>query len=279
MLAAPAPLIILSALCLPSLGLRIGEGSASLGIPKVVVVAAPYPRGSPEHRRILDALALERGVELQYFDDEDTRASAESISRALEDEGVVSSAYEAYTSLRPFAYKADLWRYMVLWHQGGVYLDMNIQLWDDLSSWIDFDRDELVLVNDQASGRYWTGMMASRPRCRGLAAVIRDVVRGVLSRSYGEGDLDITGPQALSRSLQRSSERSRVRASCRLREEAQGDCGSYPKPPCRVRIYSSEDGSVLATKARPRHESAQDHYSSLYKMHAVYCDEPGPPCR
>mmetsp|Transcript_53879 Transcript_53879/g.108199 ORF Transcript_53879/g.108199 Transcript_53879/m.108199 type:complete len:279 (+) Transcript_53879:97-933(+) len=278
MFPIPTRVILSSILCLHGHGLRVGDPAAP-GIPKVLYVTASYPKGSPEHQRILGKFGSERGIELQYFDDEDRRASAQLISSALEAEGIVGSAYEAYTSLRPFAYKADLWRYMILWYCGGVYVDMNIQLRDDLSSWIDFDIDELVLVSDQEPGRYWNGMMASKQRSGALAAVIRHVVRNVHDRYYGETDLDITGPRALSRALQQSSTNHHIKANYCLREEMQGACGSFPNPPCKLRVYSTDDGSVLASKARARHEDVHDHYSKLYGMHAVYCDEPGPPCK
>uniref|UniRef100_A0A7S2AVZ1 Alpha 1,4-glycosyltransferase domain-containing protein n=1 Tax=Alexandrium andersonii TaxID=327968 RepID=A0A7S2AVZ1_9DINO len=266
-------------LCRPSDSIHLGNGYTDLpAIPKVVYVTASYPKGSPEQKQTIRKLVIDRGLALEYFDDDDRRASAELISKALEEEGIVSSAYEAYASLRPFAYKADLWRYMILWHRGGVYVDANMQLLDDLATWVDFDVDELVLVGDQSSGRYWNGMIAARPRSPALAAVIRDVVHNVLKRSYGGTDLDITGPEALSRSLMLSGAGIGIRADYRLREEAQGACGGYPNPPCKVNIYNFMDGSVLAKKARMAYEAVHDHYSKLYRMHAVYCDEPGPPC-
>jgi len=250
-----------------------------VGIPKVVFVTGSWPQGSVDRGQKLDELALERGTVLHYFDDEQRDASAQNISDILESVGVVSSAYRAFTSLRPIAYKADLWRYMILWDQGGIYLDVNIQLQQDLATWVDFERDELVLVRDQEPGRFWNAMIASTPRHPALAVIIRSVVRQVLAHSYGDNDLDITGPQALSRALaQVRLSAPRINTRFLLREEVQGACGSYPNPPCRIRIYNPDDGMVLATKGRASHEVTHDHYSKLYKLHQVYCDEPGPPC-
>ena len=46
---------------------------------------------------------------VHFYDDERMAASACSISKALEKVGV-TGAYDAFTKLRPPAYKADLWR-------------------------------------------------------------------------------------------------------------------------------------------------------------------------
>merc|ERR1719195_1430901 len=83
---------------------------------------------------------LHPDFKVQIFDDEAMRKSAEEISGVLEEIGALKffpprpdqkvriSAYEAYQRFCPMAFKADLWRYMMLWRHGGVYVDANLQL-------------------------------------------------------------------------------------------------------------------------------------------------------
>merc|ERR1719161_2751193 len=49
--------------------------------------------------------------------------SVYKLSKMLKDRGVTDYAFSAYSNLSPGAYRADLWRYMVLWAEGGVYLE------------------------------------------------------------------------------------------------------------------------------------------------------------
>jgi len=44
------------------------------------------------------------------------------ISKKLEMIGF-NGTYEAFKMLRPRAFRADLWRLLILWDQGGVYID------------------------------------------------------------------------------------------------------------------------------------------------------------
>jgi mannosyltransferase OCH1-like enzyme len=44
----------------------------------------------------------------------------------------IPGAYEAFKMLRPRAYRSDLWRWMILWKYGGIYIDLKIGFFDDL---------------------------------------------------------------------------------------------------------------------------------------------------
>jgi len=149
------------------------------------------------------------GCSLKYFGNQEMDQSARVISQELEAAGVVKGAYEAFSILRPPAFKADVWRLMVLWSKGGVYLDFEIVLDRNLSEWINFESDGLVMVKDSGAGSVfcraptdiWNAMMASTPRHPVMEKMLHDVVLNVQSRSYGKCPLDVTGPSALGRAL------------------------------------------------------------------------------
>jgi len=95
---------------------------------------------------------------------------------------------EAYEALLPGAFKADLFRYCVLFIHGGVYADVDVLLESKLDTAIDDDVGFMVPL-DAVPGRQsghqvclWNGFMAAAPGHPFLAAVIEAVVNNVRNR-------------------------------------------------------------------------------------------------
>jgi hypothetical protein len=107
----------------------------------------------------------------------------------------------AYDMLIPGAFKADLWRYCVLYINGGVYIDSAMVDIVPLREIIKPDDSFIVPIDtDIDSFRpfgLYNAFMCSTPKHPLLARVIDIVVENVESRYYGERDLAITGPIAL----------------------------------------------------------------------------------
>lgn len=49
--------------------------------------------------------------------------------------------------VRPQAYKSDMWRMLMLWKHGGVYLDAKLGLNAPMEKWISFDNDQYLTCN------------------------------------------------------------------------------------------------------------------------------------
>ena len=66
-----------------------------------------------------------QNIEFEYFlyDDDDCRLFIK--------EHFSTDVLNAYDRLIPYAYKADLWRYCVLYIYGGIYLDIKYQCMND----------------------------------------------------------------------------------------------------------------------------------------------------
>ena len=60
----------------------------------------------------------------------------------------IHGAQKAYNLLRPFAFKKDLFQWMALWQNGGIFMDAKIGFNHTVSDWIDFPRDEFVMCGD-----------------------------------------------------------------------------------------------------------------------------------
>ena len=58
--------------------------------------------------------------EFYYFNDTQLEESVRQLDAELKDEGIVG-LYAAFKNLKPFAFRADLWRYAILYVCGGIY--------------------------------------------------------------------------------------------------------------------------------------------------------------
>eukprot|EP00747_Dinoflagellata_sp_TGD_P137323 gnl/TRDRNA2_/TRDRNA2_175668_c0_seq52.p1 gnl/TRDRNA2_/TRDRNA2_175668_c0~~gnl/TRDRNA2_/TRDRNA2_175668_c0_seq52.p1 ORF type:complete len:357 (-),score=29.58 gnl/TRDRNA2_/TRDRNA2_175668_c0_seq52:477-1547(-) len=211
------------------------------------------------------------GTIFDYYTDADMKESAKEISKELKRHGVETKAFAAFNNLRPAAFRADLWRLMELWSRGGVYLDMNIQLKEHLSTWINFADDHLVLVKDAgpsiAEG-CWNAMMASTPQSPIIAEMLRKVLGNINSHYYGDDPLSITGPIALYEALAGTNWDSN---GGKLRMEYDFNYNGNPK----VTDMATHQ-HVIAVKDLSLHRPQTDpqtHYDAMWHNHQVYCDE------
>jgi mannosyltransferase OCH1-like enzyme len=67
------------------------------------------------------------------------------ISIELEEIGIFG-AYRSFKLLRPRAFRSDLWRWMILWKNGGIYMDAKMAF-NTTVDWIDFENDEFVMCS------------------------------------------------------------------------------------------------------------------------------------
>jgi len=269
-------------------------------IPLVIYVTSYEKEMQGGLKRLWDAnrVFFPAGARLEYYDDEQMYRSARSTSKSLEDEGIVTGAFEAFKSLRPGAFRADLWRYMKLWADGGVYLDAKLKLLRPLGSWLNFNGDgSLQLVKDWGHGHLWNAVMAVGPRDEKLAGVIQFVVGQIKARAYRHdlpkdgGCLAITGPAALAEGL-RMQGVSGDDGNWNFTNFSSSLWGSVGTPVVKAQlsvtygygadeaVVSSVDHARLIEVHQAIHRShGGGHYTKIWKDHQVYCDEPGPPCQ
>ena len=134
----------------------------------------------------------------------------------------------AYDKLIPGAYKADLWRYCVLYKNGGIYLDIKFKLKNGFKLLELTDKEyfvlerpndrqtnlqeELNIVNNinyyndnNIDGYYWknkkvgiyNALMITMPNNPVLFKCIKQIVINVKNNYYGYNSLYITGPGLL----------------------------------------------------------------------------------
>ena len=115
------------------------------------------------------------------------------------------SVADAYISLKPGAYKSDLWRYCIMYTLGGVYLDAKFYTTVPLISLIK-EHNEIFIVDIVANHTsnsdlrckrntaLYNGFLVSRPRNPVFKWCIENIVHNCKLKVYKNSMLSITGP-------------------------------------------------------------------------------------
>ncbi len=127
------------------------------------------------------------GFNYYLFDDNDCRIFIKKYFS--------SEVLKAYDSLIPGAYKADLWRYCVLYIYGGIYLDIKympinkfkfINLLEEEHWTLDLDKKKI-----------YNALLVCRAGNEILLKAINQIVDNVKNKYYGTSWLEPTGPALL----------------------------------------------------------------------------------
>lgn len=136
---------------------------------------------------------LNESYEYFYFDSLDCR---KFIKDNFDD-----NVFKAYDKLLAGAYKADLFRYCLLYKYGGVYCDSNFMPLESFDSYIGDDID--FVIPDDVTHGLWQGFFAIKPKSELLKLTIDLTVKDILEDVYHSihtGNfqiLSITGPQKI----------------------------------------------------------------------------------
>jgi len=107
----------------------------------------------------------------------------------------------AYNMLKPEAYKADLWRYCIMYKLGGVYIDCKYVMNGNNKIINLLDKEYFVRdVNalPRGNGEYiQNSLLISKPKNKLYLNCINKIVEKVKKRDVGRCDLDVTGPRFL----------------------------------------------------------------------------------
>ena len=106
---------------------------------------------------------------------------------------------DAYNSLVPGAFKADVWRYCILYKYGGIYQDIKMQPING------FKYSELLVNNKEYyvrdvdfSGRgIYNAVLICKPNNKVLLKTINNIIYNVKNKYYGESSLYPTGPMLM----------------------------------------------------------------------------------
>lgn len=105
-----------------------------------------------------------------------------------------------YNKIIPCAYKADLWRYCVLYINGGIYFDIKFGCVDNFNFSMLLDKEYFVrdIYLDNVKKQYvYNGLIVCKPRNQKLLKCINQIVKNVKNNYYGDNALCPTGPGLL----------------------------------------------------------------------------------
>jgi mannosyltransferase OCH1-like enzyme len=153
-----------------------------------------------------------------------------------------------YQSIIPGAYKADLFRLLVLYQEGGVYLDSKCFCIASLREIIK-PSDDVYMTLDVMPGCIQNGFICSVPGHPLIKSCIDRYISNIEKRHYGISVFDIGGPQMIGRMVntflgknERDTivpfEKDGIRIEGRLKTSKTGED-----------VYVSEDGKIYIERS------------------------------
>jgi mannosyltransferase OCH1-like enzyme len=170
---------------------------------------------------------------------------------------------DAYNQLLPGAYKADLWRYCVLYKFGGIYMDIKYVPHKDFKLYNLLFKEHWVLDRDGAA--IYNALIVSKPNNPFLKTAIDTIVKNVKEKFYGNNDLEPTGPKLLAKILGL-----REKVNIQLKHDlVNGDMNQRVIKVAKSNqiILQSYTGYLQECKTANKTE----HYSTLWKAKKIYC--------
>jgi mannosyltransferase OCH1-like enzyme len=172
-------------------GLNKKEGFESAEIPKVIYQTWSSKDLPPKMAECVNRLKnANPDFTYELFDDADCR---EFIATEFDPD-----VLDAYNNLIPGAFKADLWRYCVLYKRGGFYVDIKFQCEPGFSFNTKTPNFYVREYNHKGTGLYdhivYTGVIGSRPNNPLFMECIKQIVENVKKKYYGPEHTSATGP-------------------------------------------------------------------------------------
>lgn len=128
-------------------------------------------------------------IKFHLYDEDDSR----NFIRDNFEEDVLN----AYNSLIPCSYKSDLWRFCVLYINGGIYMDIKYRCVNNFK-FIALTEEE-HFVRDYNVNNVYTALIVTLPKNEIMRKCIYQIVENVKNKYYGNDVLDPTGPGLLSK--------------------------------------------------------------------------------
>jgi mannosyltransferase OCH1-like enzyme len=107
------------------------------------------------------------------------------------------SVLNAYNSLIPCSYKSDLWRFCVLYINGGIYLDIKYKCVNNFKLIALTEKEHFV--RDRPVNMTYTALIVVNPQNPIMLDCIEHIVQNVRTKYYGKTSLCPTGPGLLGR--------------------------------------------------------------------------------
>ena len=238
-------------------------------IPNILFKTGPYDIAPDHIQKIFDINKKKLNVDkIYYYNDNECYDIIKSMN---------INVLKAYDSLIPTAYKADLWRYCILYKYGGIYGDMTQEFFVNYD--IHKDDVDMILVRDIRDEAIQISFMATIPKNNFFNYVIINITNDILEKKKGKNSLDITGPFAFCRYFKSYFKLKKIPDGT---NNLLGLDGKYYKVRIDMRQYKGlvfkdifTKKTVASTKTKEHNEELKvvtkmPKYSILYKQDLVF---------
>jgi len=203
-----------------------------------------------------------------YFDDDD---SIEFIKKYFD-----KRVLNAYLSLIPGAFKADLWRCCVLYEKGGVYVDADMVCLQPLRDYIENSEYNFISCRDDpmAKSYIYNAFIACSPKHPFLKEQIDTIVKNTEEKK-DMWYLDISGPALLGKSINKVCGRN-INDDFEIGENKLGNYkfNLLLHSSGSIKIDNQNTSQLILVeyegKSKEMNELNIESYYSLYKKNFVY---------
>lgn len=191
---------------------------------------------------------------------------------------------EHYDMLLPGAYKADLWRYCVLYKYGGFYLDVRMYPYLSFDSIIT-NKTEFMSCIDVTTNMLYQAILGVAPKSEYMKNAIDRCVENIRNRKMANSDLSVTGPGVAGEALNKTLKRPLDKEFTDLKDERvvllQWNSIKAPKYLLNDKeIFCCHKYTKLLLDSEVDEETnywlmltGKEHYSILYRNNKVYKDK------
>lgn len=109
--------------------------------------------------------------------------------------------YDLYKSVKPGAFKADIFRLLVIYRYGGIYNDIGHKYLVPIDEMIKNSDELLFIIEPHDHWGVYNGMIAAYKKHPIILFIIEYIMNNIKNKHYGVDSLDITGPKAVGRAL------------------------------------------------------------------------------
>ena len=175
------------------------------------------------------------------------------------------SVFNSYNSLIPCAYKSDLWRYCVLYINGGIYMDIKYRCVNGFK-FIALTEEE-HFIRDRIKNCIYNAVIVTLPQNEIMRKCIYQIVENVKNKFYGENPVFPTGPGLLG-SYFKNEERDKLDMYFEIAEYEMNGLNVNNE------FIVKNDRVILKMYSGYRHEQAnfkkKNHYSILWGEKNIY---------
>lgn len=167
-------------------------------IPKTIHQTFEYKNLSSDLQSIVNEWSIENP--LFFYKMYDKTEREEFIK-----ENFLPEVYDAYKRIKPGAFKADLWRYCILYKFGGFYADVDTLCFGNLEEFIQKDVDFVAPIDlfDPNLGTYnvANGFIGCIPNHPIMMSCIKRIVKWVELEEFPKYNLDFSGPGCMGKAI------------------------------------------------------------------------------